>query len=212
MKSYYSIQAQRVVTLKVAGLFCQAKYLMVSSNNIVLKIDWSNNRTWLLTSYTFEYYSRVNSITVKFPFDSCYHDSCYQMKVHHTLYNQTSKNQFQELKSCLFGFHHGQITEENHVLFLSTKTATEASSVETPSQFDIRLSDQLRRSKVHSIAFLRDLRLYDKKVHLIEIIMKQTTSKVKLYSLTSRDSLIYKDIILDKKSSLRKPLWYIIET
>ena len=33
MKSYYSIQAQNMVTLKVAGLFCQAKYLMVSSNN-----------------------------------------------------------------------------------------------------------------------------------------------------------------------------------
>ena len=29
--------------------------------------------------------------------------------------------------------------------------------------------------------------------------MKQTTSKVKVYSLTSRDSLIYKDITLDKK-------------
>ena len=33
MKSYYSIRAQKMVTLKVAGLFCQAKYLMVSSNN-----------------------------------------------------------------------------------------------------------------------------------------------------------------------------------
>ena len=50
MKSYYSIQAQNMVTLKVAGLFCQAKYLMVSSNNNYYrtKIEWSNNRTWLL--------------------------------------------------------------------------------------------------------------------------------------------------------------------
>ena len=38
-----------------------------------------------------------------------------------------------------------------------------------------------------------------KKAQISEIIMKQTTSKVKVYSLTSRDSLIYKDIILDKK-------------
>ena len=38
-----------------------------------------------------------------------------------------------------------------------------------------------------------------KNVQISEIIMKQTTSKVKVYSLTSRDSLIYKDIILDKK-------------
>ena len=124
----------------------------------------TKNRLIELDFYTFEYYSRVNSLTVVFPCFSWFLLS--DESPSYSLDNQISKNQFQELKSCLFGFHHGQITEENHVLFLSTKTATEASYVETPSQFDTRLSrlsDELRRFKVHSMSFLRDKRLYDKK-------------------------------------------------
>ena len=124
----------------------------------------TKNRFIELDFYTFEYYSRVNSLTVVFPCFSWFLLS--DESPSYSLDNQISKNQFQELKSCLFGFHHGQITEENHVLFLSTKTATEASYVETPSQFDTRLSrlsDELRRLKVHSMSFLRDKRLYDKK-------------------------------------------------
>ena len=93
------------------------KHQLTWSLNIVLKIDWSIIE---LDFYTFEYYLRVNSLKVVSPCFSWFLLS--DESPSYSLDNQISKNQFQELKSCLFGFHHGQITEENHVLFLSTKS------------------------------------------------------------------------------------------
>ena len=150
------LKASKSKKWSVVALFCQAKwYYSIQYRRYC--IDDTKNRLIELDFYTFEYYSRVNSLTVVFPCFSWFLLS--DESPSYSLDNQISKNQFQELKSCLFGFHHGQITEENHVLFLSTKTATEASYVETPSQFDTRLSrlsDELRRFKVHSMSFLRD--------------------------------------------------------